>query len=295
MNATQHLRLLQRTGRALMLKRAIFEVVRPGHVVLDAGCGSGILSVWAAQAGASRVVAVDCDDLSLAQAIAEANGVADCIRFLRQDLREDLPQEFRQGCQVVVAMIYLNDPRRDEPQSTLAFELRDRYLAAGGMMIPDRVEYEASGWEWPQEDHAARARSVTDRVRAVGNELGLQLDPLRERVLGRPDSQLFPSRAADGTLPRPDARRLTSEETAIVVDYSGSAADLPDRIELQCEASGVLHALLWRQRLMWKRETLFTNESVSWFDPPVAVEVGLRSPALLGAPFRRANLVTLGS
>jgi ribosomal protein L11 methyltransferase len=50
----------------------------PGRSVLDVGCGSGVLAVAAAVAGAGRVVAVDRDPVAVGttRANAEANGVA---------------------------------------------------------------------------------------------------------------------------------------------------------------------------------------------------------------------------
>ncbi|MCX7706452.1 MAG: 50S ribosomal protein L11 methyltransferase, partial [Anaerolineae bacterium] len=41
------------------------DVVRPGHRVLDAGCGSGILSIAAARLGAARVDAFDIDPIAV--------------------------------------------------------------------------------------------------------------------------------------------------------------------------------------------------------------------------------------
>ena len=52
--------------------RAMEEVVGPGQRVLDAGCGSGILSIAAARLGARRVDAFDIDPLAVDATAANA-------------------------------------------------------------------------------------------------------------------------------------------------------------------------------------------------------------------------------
>jgi methylase of polypeptide subunit release factors len=62
--------------------------IRPGSVVIDVGCGSGILSIIAAKLGAARVYGIDAADetVEIASANATAHGVADVIQFAQGDL-----------------------------------------------------------------------------------------------------------------------------------------------------------------------------------------------------------------
>jgi methylase of polypeptide subunit release factors len=66
--------------------------VEPGNVVVDVGCGSGILSIIAAKLGASRVYGVDAADetVEIATANATAHGVADRVVFAQGDMFEPL-------------------------------------------------------------------------------------------------------------------------------------------------------------------------------------------------------------
>ena len=51
-------------------------------VVLDVGCGTGILSLFAARAGAKRVIAVDASPIAgKAEQIVKANNLEDVITY----------------------------------------------------------------------------------------------------------------------------------------------------------------------------------------------------------------------
>lgn len=65
---------------------------RPGSVVIDVGCGSGILSIIAAKLGARRVYGVDAapDTVRIASANAEVCGVGDVVEFSEGDLFDTL-------------------------------------------------------------------------------------------------------------------------------------------------------------------------------------------------------------
>lgn len=64
-----------------------------GSVVIDAGCGSGVLSIVAAKLGAGEVYGVDAADgtAEIAATNAHAHGVSDRTRFFQGDLFEPLP------------------------------------------------------------------------------------------------------------------------------------------------------------------------------------------------------------
>src|SRR4249919_1094887 len=80
--------------RTEAFRRAIDSVVRPGDIVLDVGAGSGILSVFAARAGAARVYAVEQTSIAvLAQELATANEVEQIVHVIHDDVLNVEPPE----------------------------------------------------------------------------------------------------------------------------------------------------------------------------------------------------------
>jgi predicted RNA methylase len=74
--------------RTLALRDAIRKTVRPSDTVLDVGSGTGVLALFAAEAGAARVISVEVD-VRLAGWIretAEVNGFGDRITVLSGDV-----------------------------------------------------------------------------------------------------------------------------------------------------------------------------------------------------------------
>jgi SAM-dependent methyltransferase len=122
--------------RTEAFRRAIRSAVRPGDVVLDVGAGSGILSVFAAQAGAARAYAVEQTSIAVfAQELAAANGVADIVRVLQGDVMDiELPERVD-----VIVSEWLGGFGIDEGMLPPVIVARDRWLKPGGIMIPGSV------------------------------------------------------------------------------------------------------------------------------------------------------------
>lgn len=68
---------------------ALEDAVKPGIMMLDLGCGSGILAITAAKLGAGKILAVDIDPIAIEATIqnAEQNGTSEKIVAQEGDLQ----------------------------------------------------------------------------------------------------------------------------------------------------------------------------------------------------------------
>lgn len=118
-------------------RRAIFASIKKGDVVLDAGAGTGILSLFAAQAGAKTVYAVERTTVAdLARKIVMKNGFGDRVEVIQSDLETvRLPQKVD-----VIVSEWLGAYGVDENMLTPVLAARDRWLKPGARMIPERAQ-----------------------------------------------------------------------------------------------------------------------------------------------------------
>ncbi|MDP2825600.1 MAG: 50S ribosomal protein L11 methyltransferase [Sulfuritalea sp.] len=73
--------------RTIAFKSAIEKAVRPGDIVVDAGSGTGVLAMFAADAGAKKVYALELDENNtrVLQGIFTDNGYGDRIEVIQGD------------------------------------------------------------------------------------------------------------------------------------------------------------------------------------------------------------------
>jgi precorrin-6B methylase 2 len=167
-----HRTMIRDQVRTEAFRRAIESVVRPGDVVLDVGAGSGILSVFAARAGAARVYAVEQTSIAvLAQELAAANGVAEIVHVIQGDVMVIEPPE---RIDVIVSE-WLGGFGIDEGMLVPVIAARDRWLKPGGVMIPSSV----TAWTALVHD-----RYIGDMVGFLRDDpYGLNLEDLVERTV----------------------------------------------------------------------------------------------------------------
>ncbi|KAH9969273.1 S-adenosyl-L-methionine-dependent methyltransferase [Lactifluus volemus] len=105
--------------------------------VLDVGCGTGILSMFAAKAGAAHVVGIDMSNIiDQAVKIVEANGFKDTITLVKGKLEEaELPiKQFD-----IIISEWMGYFLLYESMLDTVLEARDRYLKPGGLLFPDHA------------------------------------------------------------------------------------------------------------------------------------------------------------
>ncbi|KAG7091007.1 type I protein arginine N-methyltransferase Rmt1 [Marasmius oreades] len=106
-----------------------------GKTVLDVGCGTGILSMFAAKAGASHVVGIDMSNIiDQAQKIIEANNFKDTITLVKGKLEEaDLPiKQFD-----IIISEWMGYFLLYESMLDTVLLARDKYLKPNGHIFPD--------------------------------------------------------------------------------------------------------------------------------------------------------------
>ncbi|XP_057445288.1 probable protein arginine N-methyltransferase 6 isoform X1 [Lotus japonicus] len=104
-----------------------------GKVVVDVGCGTGILSIFCAQAGAKRVYAVDASDIALqANEVVKANNLSDVIVVLHGRV-EDV--EINEEVDVIISE-WMGYMLLYESMLGSVITARDRWLKPGGLILP---------------------------------------------------------------------------------------------------------------------------------------------------------------
>jgi protein arginine N-methyltransferase 1 len=134
---------------AIMQNKHLFQ----DKIVLDVGCGTGILSLFAAQAGAKHVYAVDCSSiLEEARKIVETNGFSSQVTLIRGKIEEiELPVEHVD----IIVSEWMGYFLLYESMLDTVIYARDKWLVPNGIILPDKAIMYVAGIE---DGHVKRER-----------------------------------------------------------------------------------------------------------------------------------------
>jgi len=259
-----HHKLICDRQRMDAYRLAISESVKPGDVVLDIGCGTGVLGLMACQAGAKRVYAVERTDIiEVAREMAKTNHVARRMRFLHGDADSiALPEPV----DVIVSELISKAVLGQRMEELLA-RARKQFLKPGGIVIPVDTEFRVA----PVEEESAYGVLEPPDSR----EYGIDFSVVRNLML----NNIMALRANPGGLLAPDqvAYRVEAENLA------GSSHPRA-RLVFRVQRPGRLHGFCgWftarlseRVRLDATPPGLMSWDNVLYPLPrPVAVEPGM--------------------
>ena len=141
---------------------------------MDVGTGSGILAVWAAQAGARRVYAIEYTDMAKhAKSVMEANGVADIVTVIQSAVEDvELPPDDFPGedstkeCVDIIISEWMGYFLLRESMVDSLIRARDKFLRKNtGIMYPTH----ATMYLAPVTDEEERKISMNEYNGAMGD------------------------------------------------------------------------------------------------------------------------------
>lgn len=156
-----------------------------GKTVLDLGCGSGILSMFAAKAGAKKVIGIDQSDIIYnAMDIVRENGLESQVTLVKGRLEDTVIPEEKVDFIVSEWMGYF---LLFEGMLDSVMYARDKHLAEGGLLLPNRCTMHLVGI-----DDAGRHNDI---VKFWEDVYGFKMSSLATEVLKEPFVEIVPSSA----------------------------------------------------------------------------------------------------
>ncbi|XP_022208857.2 protein arginine N-methyltransferase 1-like [Drosophila obscura] len=210
---------------AIYQNRHLFE----GKIVLDIGCGTGILSMFAAEAGAAKVIAVDMAKMvHMTKQIVENNNFQDIITVIKGKIENiELPAGI-QSVDIIVSEWMGFGLFHESSVLASVLYARDKWLKPNGIIFPDRCTLYIAAIE--------ERTSKESRIDFWENVYGFTMSCMRKFALKEPDFDCV------------DPKQVVSTDCLIKeVDlYTAQKADLifSAKFNLSINRNDYVHALI---------------------------------------------------
>lgn len=148
-NVDVHRLMIEDKPRTLAYKEAIFrnKTLIEGKVIMDVGCGTGILSIFCAQAGAKKVHAVECSSIAkLAKKVVSENNFDSIVQVHECKIEELVLDE---KVDVIVSE-WMGFYLLHEGMLQSVIYARDRFLKPEGALFPESADLWAAACELPR-------------------------------------------------------------------------------------------------------------------------------------------------
>ncbi|GAD94691.1 HNRNP arginine N-methyltransferase [Paecilomyces variotii No. 5] len=199
-------------------------------VVLDVGCGTGILSMFAIRAGAKHVIGVDMSSIiEKAREIVAANGMANKITLLQGKMEEVVLPFPKVDIIISEWMGYF---LLYESMLDTVLYARDKYLVPGGKIFPDKATIYLGAIE--------DGEYKDEKIGFWDNVYGFDYSPMKEIALTEPLVDTVEMKAL-----------VTDPCPVLTLDlYTVTPADLAFKVPFQLTA----------------RRNDFIHAVIAWFD-----------------------------
>lgn len=195
-NIHNHHLMVKDYVRATAYWHAIENNVTEEDIVLELGCGSGILTFFAARAGAKKQYAIEINKNmidTVTRPMAEANGYADKIEFLIGNSMNIPTSAVTPKASVFIAEI-LGDGVFNENILSYTIDARERFLAPGAKMLPKGLDVYLFGYENPVNQSAFKSSDIKHIGQAKSSRtdsLYLKYDTFNNKMLSEPNKAIY--------------------------------------------------------------------------------------------------------
>jgi len=262
-----HEEMLKDTVRTLSYRNAMYQNKHlfKGKTVLDVGCGTGILSMFAAKAGAAKVFGIEMSNISEhAKKIVTANKLDDVVTIIQGKVEEvELPVD---KVDIIISE-WMGYCLLYESMLDTVLYARDKWMVPGGVLFPDKATLYITAIEDEQYKH--RKMDFWDSVYGFGMSCIKEV-AMREALVGTVTPKQVVSDHC--RIKELDLYKITKEDLAFTSsfnlnisknDYVHALTTYFDVEFTKCHSKILMTTSPQAQYTHWKQTTFYLDESLT--------------------------------